>query len=94
MHYPTDRITHTTSFVTPVVEHWLEREIAYTEQERSHKQKMDWERNFSSDSHYDEFANEMPFVGDTLHPFQLEPVFTAGTSALSLTGSYITGLDD
>ena len=24
----TDRITHTTTFVTPVVEHWLEREIA------------------------------------------------------------------
>ena len=24
---PTDRITHTTPFVTPVVEHWLEREI-------------------------------------------------------------------
>ena len=24
---PTDRITHTTAFVTPVVEHWLEREI-------------------------------------------------------------------
>ena len=23
-----DRITHTTNFVTPVVEHWLEREIA------------------------------------------------------------------
>ena len=23
----TDRITHTTTFVTPVVEHWLEREI-------------------------------------------------------------------
>ena len=28
MHYPTDRIAHTTDFVTPVVEHWLEREIA------------------------------------------------------------------
>ena len=28
MHHPTDRITHTTPFVTPVVEHWLEREIA------------------------------------------------------------------
>ena len=28
MHYPTDRIAHTTVFVTPVVEHWLEREIA------------------------------------------------------------------
>ena len=26
--YFTDRITHTTAFVTPVVEHWLEREIA------------------------------------------------------------------
>ena len=24
-----DRITHTTAFVTPVVEHWLEREIAH-----------------------------------------------------------------
>ena len=23
-----DRITHTTAFVTPVVEHWLEREMA------------------------------------------------------------------
>ena len=28
MHHPTDRITHTTAFVTPFVEHWLEREIA------------------------------------------------------------------
>ena len=27
MHHPTD-IIHTTAFVTPVVEHWLEREIA------------------------------------------------------------------
>ena len=24
MHHPTDRIVHTTAFVTPVVEHWLE----------------------------------------------------------------------
>ena len=28
MHHPTERITHTTAFGTPVVEHWLEREIA------------------------------------------------------------------
>ena len=28
MHHPTDRIAHTTAFVTPVVVHWLEREIA------------------------------------------------------------------
>ena len=27
MHHPTDRIAHTTSFVTPVMEHWLEWEI-------------------------------------------------------------------
>ena len=27
MHHPTDRITHTTVFVIPVVEHWLQREI-------------------------------------------------------------------
>ena len=28
MHHPTDRITDTTAFVAPVVEHWLEREVA------------------------------------------------------------------
>ena len=28
MHYPTERIAHTMAFVTPVVEHWLEQEIA------------------------------------------------------------------
>ena len=28
MHHPTDRIAHTMVFVTPVVEHWLEQEIA------------------------------------------------------------------
>ena len=28
MHHPTDRIAHTTAFVTPVVEHLLEGEIA------------------------------------------------------------------
>ena len=26
--YAPDRIAHTTAFVTPVVEHWVEREIA------------------------------------------------------------------
>ena len=28
MHHPTDRIAHITAFVTPVVEHWMVREIA------------------------------------------------------------------
>ena len=32
MHHPTDRIAHTTAFVTSVVEHWLEREIAQWEE--------------------------------------------------------------
>ena len=27
MHHPTDRIAHTTAYVTLVVEHWLGREI-------------------------------------------------------------------
>ena len=30
MHHPTDRIGHYTAFVTPVVEHWLERETDKT----------------------------------------------------------------
>ena len=28
MHHPTDMIAHTTAFDTPVMEHWLQREIA------------------------------------------------------------------
>ena len=29
MNHPTDRIAHPTAFVTPVVEHWMERELFY-----------------------------------------------------------------
>ena len=32
MHHPTDRIAHTTAFVIPVVEHWLEREISSSDE--------------------------------------------------------------
>ena len=28
MHHGADMITHTTAFVTPIVDQWLEREIA------------------------------------------------------------------
>ena len=28
MHHPTDRIAHTTAFVIPVMEHWMEQKIA------------------------------------------------------------------
>ena len=34
MHHPADMITHTTVFVTPVVEHWLEREISQWDNEQ------------------------------------------------------------
>ena len=37
MYHPTERTAHTTAFVTPVVEHWLEREIAqWVHNEGSH----------------------------------------------------------
>ena len=38
---------------------------------------MHSETDFSSDSDYNEFANEMPTVGDILQLFQFEPVFIA-----------------
>ena len=37
MHHPTARIIHTTAFVTPVMEHWLEREIAQWVRQRGGK---------------------------------------------------------
>ena len=40
MHHPTDRITHTMAFVTRVVEHWLEREIAQWMQITESEQKI------------------------------------------------------
>ena len=41
MHHPTDRIAHITTFVTPVLEHWLEQEIAnWVQYERSILQPM------------------------------------------------------
>ena len=44
MHHITYRITHTTASVTPVVEHWLEREIA---------QWVHHERSIRYPSHHD-----------------------------------------
>ena len=41
------------------------------------KRKVDSETDFSSDSDYDEFANEISFESNILQPFQFEPVFTA-----------------
>ena len=47
------------------------------QRERSHVLNMDSQKEFSSESDYDEFANEIPFVSNILRPFQFEPVFTA-----------------
>ena len=40
MHHPTDRIPHTTAFITPVVEHWLEREIEEEEEEEEEEKGL------------------------------------------------------
>ena len=55
MHHPTDRITHTTAFVTPLVEHWLEREIAQwvhpmkdRSDDPSHHERTLWPRSYIS----------------------------------------------
>ena len=55
MHHPTDRIAHTTAFVTPVVEHWLEREIAqwvhpvkYRSDDPSHNERTLLPRSYIS----------------------------------------------
>ena len=45
--------------------------------EQSQIHKMDSETDFFSDCDYNEFANEILFVGDILHLFQSESVFTA-----------------
>ena len=37
---------------------------------------MDSETDFPSDSNYNEFANEIPYLGDMLQLFQVECVFS------------------
>ena len=49
MHHPTDRITHTTAFVTPVVEHWLEREIAQWARVGDHRCVSKWYTTYVGD---------------------------------------------
>ena len=51
MHHPTDWITHTTAFVTPVVEHWLERETSMIRNEYNNKQVI--EKQITSDNRFD-----------------------------------------
>ena len=44
MHHPTHRIAHTTAFVTPVVEHWLEREIVEKQRNRMREREREFSR--------------------------------------------------
>ena len=79
MHHPTDRIAHTTAFVTPIVEHWLEREIAqwvHPMKDRS-DDPSHHERTLLSRSLFDQVKSHptfkvLPSVSDTAilsHPF-------------------------
>ena len=53
MHHPTDRIAHTTAFVTPVVEHWLEREEAqWVHHEGSIQRPIMWIRSWRKEMFY------------------------------------------
>ena len=44
---------------------------------KPYKTKLDSERDFSNDSNYNEFIDEIQLVGNILHPFQFEAIFTA-----------------
>ena len=41
MHHSTDRIVHTTVFLIPIVEHWLELEIAQWVHQEGRKEMFD-----------------------------------------------------
>ena len=59
MHHPTDRIAHTTAFVTPVVEHWLEWEIV----QRIHPMK---DRS-DNPSHYERMLLPRSYISLWVH---------------------------
>ena len=40
MHHPINKIAHTMAFITPVVEHWLEQEIAQWVQKRLEQNEL------------------------------------------------------
>ena len=51
MHHPTDRIPHTTAFVTPFVEHWLEREIAPPHEGWIRRPTAPWANTLTTELH-------------------------------------------
>ena len=68
MNHPTDRIAHTTAFLTPVVEHWLEREIAQ------------WKNRSDDHSHHEQTLLPRSYISlplDTVSTKVLKAVFVA-----------------
>ena len=62
MYHPTDRITHTTVFVRPVVENWMEREIAqWVHHDRSIRRSIKSDAMILSVSLNKTFPSVLPF---------------------------------
>ena len=60
MPHPTDRITHTTVFVTPVVEHWLEREIAqWVHPMKDQRLIAPWANAITTELHLAQYINSL-----------------------------------
>ena len=76
--YPTDRTAHTMAFVTPVVEHWLEREIAQwvhpmkdRSNDPSHHERTLLPRSYISLPHFNKLFNTEKRTVLTLSSFSL-----------------------
>ena len=92
MHHPTDRIIHTTAFITPVVEHWLEPEIAqwvHPMKDRSDNPSYHEEmllprsyRGIDTDSYFVLF-------NDTLNTFLINGYI----GVRNILSGYLTGID-
>ena len=83
MHHPTDGTTHTTAFVIPVVDHWLEREIA---------QWVHPTKDRSDDpSHHERTLLPRSYISLPLSQqfIQLEQVTTLGTGIVNILFCYL-----
>ena len=94
MHHPTDRITHTTAF-TPVMEHWLEREIAQwvhpmkdRSDDPSHHDLTTYKLLFQDAMQRDMFVSTLDESfkehGNILNPISAQARVTRRTSVLPL----------
>ena len=94
MRHPTYRIAHTTAFVTPVVEHWLEREIAQwvhhmkdRSEDPSHHERTLLPRSYIS-LLYDTIKQDVDKVGPTII-FKREKSHSYGLFCTQPRGKFI-----